>query len=288
MATGRGLLERLLIDALIGAVVGALIGFIAALAISRTGRRLRECDEIAASIGVPVLAAFPVDHPRDTAGWAKLLEDYTPGDLDAWRVRNALRQLGMAGFNVSNGSDGGNSSLAVVSLSSDPGALAVGPQLAVFAASLGIPTALVIGRQQDADATAMLRTACAVPPPGSSKRSSHLGVTVSGGGDVDRPPGAALTIVVAVVDAQAPQVADTMRTTTTVLGVSAGATTAEQLARTASSVAADGREIAGILVADPEPTDHTTGRIPQQPRPKQTQATHASEKRNSKTAEIRR
>ena len=42
------------------------------------------------------------------------------------------------------------SSVAVLSLSSDPGAFALGPQLAVFAASLGIPTALVIGPQQDA------------------------------------------------------------------------------------------------------------------------------------------
>ena len=41
-------------------------------------------------------------------------------------------------------------SLAVLSLSSDPGPLALGPQLAVFAASLGIPTTLVIGPQQDA------------------------------------------------------------------------------------------------------------------------------------------
>ena len=53
-----------------------------------------------------------------------------------------------------------------------------------------------------------------------------------------------------------------MRTTATVLGISAGATTAEQLALTASSLAADGREIAGILVADPEPADRTVGRIP--------------------------
>ena len=266
VATGKGPLERLLIDAVIGAVIGALMGIIAALAISRSDRRLRERDEIAASIGVPVLAAFPVDHPGDTAGWAKLLEDYTPGDVDAWRLRSALRQLGMAGFNVGHRSGGDSSSLAVLSLSSDPGAFALGPQLAVFAASLGIPTALVIGPQQDTDATAMLRTACAVPPPASSKRSSHLAVTVSGDGYVNGPPGTALTIVVTVVDAQTPRMADTMRTTATVLGVSAGATTAEQLARTASSLAADGRDIAGILVADPEPADHTTGRIPEQPR----------------------
>ena len=87
--------------------------------------------------------------------------------------------------------------------------------------------------------------------------------------DVDRQPDAALTVVVAVVDGQTPQVADTMRTTATVLGVSAGAATAEQLARVAASAAADGRDIAGILVADPDPADHTTGRLPQLARPTQ-------------------
>jgi hypothetical protein len=51
-------------------------------------------------------------------------------------------------------------------------------------------------------------------------------------------------------------------TTTTVLGVTAGTVTAEQLARVAASAAADGRDIAGILVADPDSADHTTGRLP--------------------------
>ena len=60
-----------------------------------------------------------------------------------------------------------------------------------------------------------------------------------------------------------------MRTTATVLGVSAGAATAEQLARVAVSAADDGRDIAGIIVADPDPADHTTGRLPQPARPAQ-------------------
>jgi hypothetical protein len=80
-------------------------------------------------------------------------------------------------------------------------------------------------------------------------------------------PGAALTVVVAVVDGKAPRVADTMRTTATMLGVSASTVTAEQLARVAVSAAVDGREIAGILVADPDPADRTTGRVPQVARP---------------------
>jgi capsular polysaccharide biosynthesis protein len=265
-ASGTAAEKQLVVYGLLGALLGALIGIIVALVISRRDRRLRECDEIAGSIGIPVLASFPADHPRDPASWTKLLEDYKPGDLEAWHLRNTLRQLGMVGFTV-NGDDGGSSSLAVLSLSSDPGAMAVGPQLAVFAASLGISTTLVIGTQQDTGATATLRTACDVPPPASSKRSSYLRVAVSDGSLATRLPGAALTIVVAVVDAQVPRVADTMRATTTVLGVSAGATTAEQLARVASSAAADGREIDGILVADPESTDHTTGRNPDPPGP---------------------
>jgi hypothetical protein len=103
-----------------------------------------------------------------------------------------------------------------------------------------------------------------MPPLASSK----LRVSVADG-DVDVPPDAALTVVVAVVDSRSPRVPYMTRTTATVLGVSAGAATAEQLARVAVSAAADDREIAGILVADPEPTDRTTGRITQLPRPAQ-------------------
>ena len=66
----------------------------------------------------------------------------------------------------------------------------------------------------------------------------------------------------AVVDSQAPVIPDTLRTTATVIGVSAAAVTAEQLAMTAVAAAADGREVTGILVADPESLDRTSGRGP--------------------------
>ena len=76
-----------------------------------------------------------------------------------------------------------------------------------------------------------------------------------------------MIVVVVVVDDQAPEIPHTMRTTATVIGVSAAAATAEQLARVAVVAAADGREITGILVADPESTDRTNGRIPRPVRP---------------------
>ncbi len=266
-AAGTGPLEQLIVDALLGAIAGALVGAVIALAIGRHDRRLRERDEIADSIGVPVVASFPVGHPSSAAGWIKLLEDYRPRAPHALQLRQALHYLGMAAVNSNNGDVGGRSSVTVLSISSDPSALALGPQLAAFAASQGLPTVLVIGPQQEPDVTATLRTACAAPPT-SSKWPSQLQVCVSDG-PVDVPLDAALTVVVSVVDSRSPRMPDTTHTTSTLLGVSSGATTAEQLARAAVSADVDGREITGILVADPEPADHTTGRIPQLSRPVQ-------------------
>jgi capsular polysaccharide biosynthesis protein len=290
-------LESLLIAGLVGAVVGALVGSVASLAIGRKDRRLRERDQIANSLGVPVLASVSVGHPSDPAGWAKLLENYQPQAVHAWQLRTVLRYLGIVNQtfarpsddeavralpigngpigngrigNGSNGDgppgDGDGVSVAVMSLSSDPGALALGPQLAVFAASQGIHTALVIGPQQDADATAALRTACDVPLS-SPPLPGNLRIIVSDDQYVDEHKEVALTVAVAVVDGHAPKMPATARTAVTVIGVSAGRVTAEQLARAAVAAGADGREVTGILVADPELTDKTTGRVPHLTRP---------------------
>jgi capsular polysaccharide biosynthesis protein len=267
-ATGPTKLKRFVVDGLLGALIGLVLGAIAVLATRRRERRLRERDQIADAIGIPVLTSIRVDHPSDAQGWRKLLEDYQPGVADAWRLRKTLRQLWPLGVDGGGLGTAGGSSLAVLSLSSDPKALGLGPQLAVSAASLGIPTTFVVGPQQDTNATAMLHTACATPLE-PSERSRYLNVAVSDHDRADWVPGAGLTVVVAVVDGQNPRVADTMRAAVTVLAVSAGAVTAEQLARVATSAATDGRDIAGTLVANPDPDDHTTGRVPRLSRPAQ-------------------
>jgi capsular polysaccharide biosynthesis protein len=267
-ATGPTVLKRRLTYGGLGALAGLLIGAVIVLATRRRDRRLQERDEIADSIGIPVLTSIRADRPTDAPGWRKLFENYQPGVVDAWRLRRALRQVWPVDVNDSDLKAGDGFSLAVLSLSSDPKALALGPQLAVFAASLGIPTTLVVGPQQDTRAAATLYTACAAPLE-PSERSSYLRVTVSDQDDADRLSGAGLAIVVAVVDGENPQVADTMRAAVTVLAVSAGAVTAEQLARVATSAGTDGRDIAGTLVANPDPADHTTGRVPELSRPTQ-------------------
>lgn len=261
-ATGTTVVKQTIFLALLGALAGLVVGFIAALVRGRSDRRLRLRDEIANSIGVPVLASIPVERPTDAPGWAKLLADYEPGIVHAWRLRRALQQLGVTDV-PQNGAGRGPSSVTVLSFSADRGALALGPQLAAFAASLGIPTALVVGPQQDTDVTAALRAACVGPLPGSSDRARYLRVFAPDGDGIAGAAGAALVVSVLVVDNRAPQLPETVRTATTLLGVSAGAATAEQLARAAMVAAGDDRDVTGILVADPEPTDETTGRIPQ-------------------------
>jgi capsular polysaccharide biosynthesis protein len=263
-ATETRLLVRLLTTAFLGALLGALIGAIVALATGRYDRRLRERDLMADAIGVPVLASISVRHPTGTARWSRLLDDYEPSAADAFRLRNALNELGLA--EIMSADSGAGSSLSVLSFSFDERALALGPQLAAFTASLGIRTALVIGPQPDTKAAAALRAATSP----SSRRSGQLQVISTDSDNLDQPPDTALTVVVAVVDGRTPQLADLMRTDAMVLGVSAGAATAEQLARIAASAAADDRRVAGILVADPDPADPTTGRLPQLARPTQT------------------
>jgi capsular polysaccharide biosynthesis protein len=254
-ATGGKLTEQIGIFALLGALAGALVGFIVSLAIGRFDRRLTERGAIANSIGAPVLASVPVSHPSDAASWAKLLAEYEPGVVHAWVLSKLLQQFGV------EDNDARGISLTVLSLSCDPGAVALGPQIAAFAASRGISTALVIGPQQDVNTTATLRTACAAPLESSAQGGKGLRLVVSDNGH----PGlddVAFVVVVAVVDDKAPVVPDTVPTTMTVLGVSAGAATAEQLARAATAAATEGREVFGILVANPDPGDQTTGRIP--------------------------
>ena len=85
--------------------------------------------------------------------------------MHAYGLSKLLRQFGVA----DDGTSGNALSLTVLSLASDPTALALGPQLAAFASAHGIPTALVVGPQQDMNVTAALHTACAAGGAGDRR-----------------------------------------------------------------------------------------------------------------------
>lgn len=263
-ATGTSPLVHRLTFALVGLLIGLVVGCVIALARGRgrRGSRLRLRDEIANAIGIPVLASLPVSRWSSAADWGKLLSTYEPGPVYAWRLRKALQQLAVAGVHITGGRENDKgSSVSVISLANDPGALALGPQLAVFASSLGIPTALIVAPHQDPHLTATLLKACAELKglPGRPQLQTVVTDELEDGSY----PGALFAVVVGVIDPDKPEVTGMMRTTAVVLGVTAGSVSADQLARAAVSMAADDREIAGILVGNPDPVDQTTGRIPQ-------------------------
>jgi capsular polysaccharide biosynthesis protein len=260
-AAAKPRVTRVLQAAGIGGLIAALVALIASLAIWRNDRRLRERDAIADSIGVPVLASLRASGPRTDSEWTKLLDGYAPGAADAWRLEQALRRLDPQ----RNRDEAGGTLVTVLSLSGDRDALALAPQLALFAASRGMATARVIGPQQDTEAVAALQKAAT-----AGRERENLKIVVSDQADADqlRPQGN-LSVIVGVVDGQAPRVGLTMRGDATLLAVTAGVATAEQLTRVYASAAADGRAIGGVLVANPISNDETTGRMPQITRPEQ-------------------
>lgn len=251
---------KIVLTGAIGLLAGMIIGAIIAVAVGRSRRRLHERDELAATVRAPVLASLAVRQPTDATGWMRLFEDYAPSAAESAALEQILQHCGPEGIVSGQSDPDSEHTLMVISLGSDDRALALGPQLAAFAASRGVPTTLVIGPQQDEKATAHLRTACETRPDSLPRRSRDLELVVMRGGDDDCTPAGHLVVVVCVVKGKAPRIADLMPTTATLLAVSAGAATAEQLSRIATRGAASGNRINGVIVTEPDPGDQTTGR----------------------------
>ena len=141
------------------------------LATARRDPRVRLRDDIADAVGSPVLAAMRSRPQRSVAGWSTLLETYQATPVESWALRQVLRGLvPRRADRVARvaGRLDHPQSLTVVSLSGDGRGLAIGPQLAAFASSLGIvdPTGAHRGSRTGAEpvgACATERTAPARP-----------------------------------------------------------------------------------------------------------------------------
>jgi hypothetical protein len=274
--------------------------------------------------------------------------------VDAWAFRQLLRALSSMTDAASSGRGGGPRSgrlehprsVAVVTVAGDVRGLAIAPQLAAFAASLGITTRFVLASSHEAAAS--MWAACSAergsaPRPGLrlevrpegpalldgssspvagsfdellmggvSRGSTGDNEPETGGGGAFTLNGAGaeadddgveadsfdgaddedtqvlhrpalaptspaterlpllyparrhravdLTIVLVVADSQEPSLDGVPTTEVTVLALAPGVSTREQLARLAVAVDDSGRRIDGIVVADPDPSDRTTGR----------------------------
>jgi capsular polysaccharide biosynthesis protein len=258
-----GVLRAYALVGVLGAVLATVLVALFLFARARRDKRLRYRDELADAVGSPVVASVHTSVPRNVAGWLSLLADYQPGQVNAWALRQALRELHLRTTARAPGSEDRPvqrlphpRSLTVISLADDRRALAVGPQLASYAASAGVPTGLVIGtRHESADP---LWAACGSGGSGGELRPLlrlHDGVTAE-----ERPDD--FTVVLVVVDRRDPVLPDGLdRTGACVLAVAAGAASAEDLARVAVKVDDAGMRIDALVVADPDDLDRTTGRL---------------------------
>jgi hypothetical protein len=252
-AAGPSTLLRLIMWAPFGALVCTILAAVVLLVAARRDPRIRLRDDFADAIGSPVLAAIRSRPQRTVAGWLTMFETYEATPIESWAFRQLLRGAVPADrrlkLRTADRVDHPQS-LTVVSLAGDAGGVAVGPQLAAFTASHGIATRLVAAvGQERAEA---LWAACAAKREAAA-RPLYLG-------DVPEEVTFDLTIILVVVDRKQPDLRDTPTTEATILSVAAGTATEHQLARVALAVDDTGRGINGIVVANPDRTDRTSGR----------------------------
>ena len=243
-ATKPGPVRRGALFGLIGAGLAVVIAALLLVVVAGRDKRLRARDALADATGSPVLGAATSAAPRTVSGWSALLRGYQPGATDAWSLRQVLRQL----LGPSDGESAAPARLGLLTLAGDTAGLAVAVQIASYAAATGLRVRLeAAGEVPSAALGAALRQAAGTEP----RPGLEVGRTDTGLPDV--------TVTLAVLDRKHPAAPTGMGTV--LLVVSAGSATADDLARAALAADDAGSRIDGILLADPDELDHTTGRL---------------------------
>ncbi len=273
---------------LIGLAGGLLVGICAAFAMGRRDRRLRQRDGIAKAAGAPVLASLTAVRHTKSGDLVELLDEFQPSvsdkanlrtlldELDVHRLsarteqpsQNGATQVVAGGTNGSSAQTGssvnsGAMDLSALVLAGDEKAVAAITKLPAFAASLGIPVALVVDGSNAS--TQRLAIACAARDPldvGAPRPNLLTYASVPSKG----PEGVSLTVTVEVVDPVTLDVSDVPsapsapgRRQGAILVVSSGFATPEDLQVVALASEHRGQPLVGVVVADPERTDQTSG-----------------------------
>jgi capsular polysaccharide biosynthesis protein len=324
-ATGPSLPGRLLTWTVAGALLTVALTALVLLIRRLRDPRVRSRDDLADAVGSSLLAVVRSRPQRSVAGWLALFETYEPSAEAAWAFRQALRTLAApadrdptrTSTKRSPGRIEHPPSVTVVTLSGDQRGVAVGPQLAAFAASLGIATRFTIATRHDS--VAPLYAACATgrrtelrpglvlearsesatpdqdasphpmdaplakpfngglakesrlqealgdysvvhPPRGMKETAQHEAAAEAELQEMATHSSVDLTIVLAVADRREPTLRQVPATAVTMLAISPGVGTREELARLAVAVDDAGGRIDGVVIADPDPDDRTTGR----------------------------
>jgi capsular polysaccharide biosynthesis protein len=240
-----------------GILLGLIVGCTIVLAREGRDRRLRLRDDIARAAGAPIVAAIATRRVQDADEWLALFENYEASADEGWSLRRAVRSLLTADAEPPAG-------VTIVTMAGDNAAVAIAPQLAVFAAASGVRTLLVVTGRDPSVAT--LRQACREAQLAIKPARTNLWIKEAAPGERVESDAAQLVVTVAVTD-QGTIDLDPDRSSTVLLGISAGEATPESIAEVAKAAAGAKRPLAGVIVANPEPDDGTTGRISEPPTP---------------------
>jgi capsular polysaccharide biosynthesis protein len=248
---------------IIGALCGLFVGTGLILAWRRGNRRLHRRDEIADALGVPVLISMTAESPRQRiSSWVKLLKQYSPSAADRWNVRQAIGQLEL---------DGVPAHLTVLAIAGDSASMAAAPQIAIILSTFGVPTDLVLTTSHQF--AAPLYSACnRLSKTGNDTRPNLRVWSGDSPGETNTP---SFIVTCIVVDGAKPTMPRMNALGITVLAVSPGFRTAEDLARVAIAAAAADMTIRGVVLTNPDVDDRTTGRFPE-PMPRRALGPHPS------------
>jgi len=227
----------------------------------------------------PVLQSFSPERPETVEDWLNLFQDWQPNTTDRARLRKVMEDLDILDGRLSQTNVIVARRLArtrrdelreaptpfeltVLALAGDRHGLTVAPELAVFAATLGLSVTFVVGT--DHESTSTLRTACEARDRDQSDPGRDLHTCA-------RPDTKRLrtgvTVTLVVVD---PKSADHVnwgfappsagnQTKGAILAVSSGFAVADDLAVVTKSAARNFHPVIGIVIANPDPADKTTG-----------------------------
>jgi capsular polysaccharide biosynthesis protein len=260
----------------LGTLGGLFVGAVAAFTVGRRDRRLRRRDDIAAAVHAPVLQILTPQPRKTPEDWVELFEHWQPNVSEKARLRGLLEDLDVIGSGHSVSSEASVASRAatlgdlgmevkVVTLAGDDRALAVAPEFAAFAATLGLPVVFVVAA--DHESTANLRLACAAR---SSEPPVPWNLATYDSPPELQPKRRALHVTLIVVDPRSadnvgwPSISSTGNGshTSMVLAVSSGFALSEELEVTATAILDYEQELVGVVVVNPESADRTTGRPP--------------------------
>lgn len=234
-----------------GGLLGLLSAVAVALVLDRRDDRLRSRSEIAEVVGAPVLASLETPRRISAEGCRMMLERWEPWPRQNWALRQACMRLGvLRGDSPSN--------VVVIGLPGDAAGPLLALQLAVFAASLGVRTAFIVASSHPT--AERMRSACHQGTGGSEVRpflATHSHPLGFGVDDLRAQPELAVTVVIADPDDDE-LLAIPPRAITT-LGVSSGFASADTLAATSLACLDAGHPLVGLFLANPDPSDPTTG-----------------------------